>query len=235
VGGLASIDYVGGDLSAIYAARSVVAILRNRLGSSIERADLLKLVDTAPIAPDTTMSSDTLAILTDSFKHRINLMSSTSTGRFLDAAALVLGVCSMNSYDGECPMKLEAVAKPSDLRIDPQFKKSDDGDVIDTTHGLMQVLEMKRRGFNRSEIAYAVQWYVGESLAHLACKTAKENQIQHVGFSGGVALNRVITKAIVDYVSQEGLTPLVHNNVPPGDGGVSIGQVVVGAAKLNNY
>jgi hydrogenase maturation protein HypF len=234
VGGLASIDYVGGDLSAIYAARSVVAILRNHLDSSLERTDLLNIIDAAPIAPDTAMTSETLAILDNSFDRRINIMSSTSTGRFLDAAAIVLGVCTMNSYDGECPMKLEAVAKPSDLRIDHQFRKSDDGDLVDTPHGLMQVIEMKKRGLSRSEIAYAVQWYIGESLARLACKVAKENEIQYVGFSGGVALNRIITKAIVDYVKQEKLTSLIHRSVPPGDAGVSIGQAVVGAANLND-
>ena len=234
VGGLRSIDYVGGDLSAIYAARSVVAILRNSLDSSLEKTDLLNLIDTAPVAPGTTLTSETLRILVDSLDRRINVISSTSTGRFLDAAAMVLGVCSMNSYNGECPMKLEAIAKPSDLRIDPQFKKSDNGDLIDTPHGLMQVLEMKKRGLSRSEIAYAVQWYIGESLARIACKTAKENEIQYVGFSGGVALNKIITKAIVDYVNQEKLTPLIHRSVPPGDAGVSIGQAVVGAANLND-
>ena len=93
---------------------------------------------------------------------------------------------------------------------------------------------MKKRGLSRSEIAYAVQWYIGESLARLACKVAKENEIQYVGFSGGVALNRIITKAIVDYVKQEKLTSLIHRSVPPGDAGVSIGQAVIGAANLND-
>jgi hydrogenase maturation protein HypF len=61
---------------------------------------------------------------------------------------------------------------------------------------------------------------------------AKENQIQYVGFSGGVALNRIITKAMIDCVQKENLTALIHTNVPPGDGGISIGQVAIAGAKL---
>jgi len=228
VGGLKSIDYPGGDLSAVYAARSVIGILNN----SLEKKDLLRIVNSASIGPDINLTSDTWDILIDSLSHRINTMSSTSAGRFLDAVSLVLDVCSVNSYDGECPMKLETVAETTDLRIVPLFKKSRSGLILDTSMGLMRVLELKKEGVSKDEIAYAAQWFLGESLADIACRAAKENQIQHVGFSGGVALNRVITKAVIDRVQKENLIPLIHANVPPGDGGISIGQVAVAGAKL---
>lgn len=228
VGGLKSVDYPGGDLSAVYAARSVVGVLNNTL----EKDDLLRIVSSAPIGPDTNLTSDTLDILIDSLGRRINTMSSSSAGRFLDAVAMVLGVCSENSYDGECPMKLEAFTKTTDLRITPLFKKSRNGLILDTSNGLMKVLELKEENISKHEIAYAVQWYLGESLAHIACRVAKDNQIQHVGFSGGVALNRITTKAVIDYVNKEKLVPLIHVNVPPGDGGISIGQVAIAGAKL---
>ena len=230
LGGLKSVDYPGGDLSAVYAARSVVGIL----GNSLEKDDLLRLVNSTPIGPDTKMTLDTLDILVDTLNRRINTMSSTSAGRFLDAVAMVLGICSENSYDGECPMKLEALAKTTDLRIKPLFKKSRDGLILDTPNGLIRILELREKGVSRHEIAYAAQWYLGESLAHIACRVAEENQIQYIGFSGGVALNRIITKAVIDYVSKEKIIPLIHVNVPPGDGGISIGQVAVAGAKLTD-
>ncbi|MHA2323675.1 MAG: Kae1-like domain-containing protein, partial [Candidatus Thorarchaeota archaeon] len=197
-----------GDLSAVYAARSVVGILNNTL----EKDDLLRIVSSVPIGPDANLTLDTLDILIDSIGRRINTMSSSSAGRFLDAVAMVLGVCSENSYDGECPMKLEALAKTTDLRINPLFKKSRNGLILDTSDGLMRVLEFIEESVSKHEIAYAAQWYLGESLAHIACRVAKDNQIQHVGFSGGVALNRVSTKAVIDYVSKEKLKPLIHVN-----------------------
>lgn len=228
VGGLKSVDYPGGDLSAVYAARSVIGILYN----TMEKDGLLRIVNSVPIGPNTNLTSDILDLLTDSLGRGINTMSSTSAGRFLDAVAMVLDVCSENSYDGECPMKLESIAKPTDLQINSLFKKSRNGLILDTSNGLMQVLELKEDGVSKHEIAYAAQWYLGDSLAHIACRVAKENQISHVGFSGGVALNRIITKAVIDHVHKEKLTPLIHVNVPPGDGGISIGQVAIAGAKL---
>ena len=232
MGGLKSVDYPGGDLTAVYAARSVVGILNSYLGNSLERNDFLRIVDSAPIGHDTKMTSDTFDILIDSLSRQISTMSSTSAGRFLDAVAMILGASSENSYDGECPMKLEALAKTTELQIRPRFMKTKGGLTLDTSHGLMQVLELKNKGVNRQEIAYAAQWYLGDSLAHIACGVAEENQVQHVGFSGGVALNRIITKAVVNRINQEKFIPLIHSNVPPGDGGISIGQVVVAAANL---
>ena len=204
------------------------------MNNSLEKDALLRIINSVPIGPNTNLTSDTLDILIDSLGRRINTMSSTSSGRFLDAVAMVLGVCSENSYDGECPMKLESIAKPTDLRIDPLFKKSRNGLILDTSNGLMRILELKEESVSRREIAYAAQWYLGESLAHIACRVAKESQIPHIGFSGGVALNRITTKAVIDYVHKEKLTPLIHTNVPPGDGGISIGQVAVAGAKLTD-
>jgi hydrogenase maturation protein HypF len=129
-------------------------------------------------------------------------------------------------------MKLEAFAKQTDLRINPLFKKSRDGLILDTSKGLMQILELKEKNINIHEIAYAAQWYLGESLANIACMAAKENQIQYIGFSGGVALNKIITKAVIYHVCKEKLKPLIHSNIPPGDGGISIGQVAVAGARL---
>jgi hydrogenase maturation protein HypF len=69
-------------------------------------------------------------------------------------------------------------------------------------------------------------------LADIACRVAIEKGVEYVGFSGGVALNRIITKAVLDRINQYNLNPLIHLNVPPGDGGISIGQVAVAGARL---
>ena len=234
MGGLKSIDYPGGDLTAVYAARSVIGILKDYLGSSIEKENLLQILESAPIGRDTSLTSDMFDVLIDSLNHKINTMSSTSAGRFLDAVSMILDVSSENSYDGECPMKLESIAKTSDIEIRPRFVEKNKELILDTSDALMQVLELKKDGMNRQEIAYAAQWYLGESLANIGSQVAKDNEIKFVGFSGGVALNRIITRAVINCVKTEKLVPLIHRFVPPGDGGVSIGQVAVAAAKLSD-
>lgn len=229
-GGLKAQEYTGADLSAIYAARSLIGIV----GSALEREELLKLLGSSYVAPNTKISEGVLDVLIHAGSNRVNTIRSTSSGRFLDAVALALGVCSQNSYDGECPMKLEAVARHTDLQIDSEIVKSDYGPVLDTTHALLEILELRRKGANRAELAYAAQWYLGENLARIACDVAKNEGILHVGFSGGVALNRIVTAAIENQVRQYRLVPVFHSMVPPGDGGISVGQVATATARLVN-
>jgi hydrogenase maturation protein HypF len=230
VGGLIGVDYPGGDLSAEYASRPTLGILNGRL----DKDEILQVVDGTLIGPDTVMTSQTMDILIDTINRRINTVNSTSAGRFLDSVAMVLGVCSENSYDGECPMKLEAVARETDLRITPEYVTTKNALDLDISDALLRFLDLKKKGISRNEIAYAAQWYLGDSLADIACGIATEKGFEYVGFSGGVALNRIITKAVLNRVKQEKLHSLIHRDVPPGDGGISIGQVAVAGAKLVN-
>jgi hydrogenase maturation protein HypF len=229
-GGLKMQEYTGGDLSAVYAARSLIGIV----GDSIETKRLLHILGSARIAPDTEISEKVLDVLLQAKKQNVNMIRSTSAGRFLDAVALALGVCSENTYDGECPMKLEAVARRTDIRINSQFVKSDYGLVLDTTHSLEEIIEMRNRGVSRVELAYAAQWHLGEGLARIACDVAMDEEILHVGFSGGVALNRIVTASIDHQIKKYGLVPVFHSMIPPGDGGISAGQVASTAARLVN-
>jgi hydrogenase maturation protein HypF len=227
-GGLIEQEYTGGDLSAIFAARSLIGII----GNSIEKKRLLQLMDSSRIAIDTKISEEILDVLLQARKQNVNTIRSTSAGRFLDAVALALGVCSENTYDGECPMKLEAVARRTDVRIDSEFIKSDYGPVLDTTHSLLEIIDMKNNGVSRVELAYAALWHLGESLAKIACDLAKDEDVLHVGFSGGVALNRIVTASIEHQIRKNNLVPIFHSLIPPGDGGISAGQVASSAAKL---
>ncbi len=226
-GGLAPSLYPGGDLSARYAARSLIGIL----GNAVETEDILTVLSGSRIASDMDLSEETLSLLLRARKQDINVLRSTSVGRFLDAAAIALRICSENSYDGECPMKLEAHASDSDLTIEPDFVSNGDVIELNPVDSLIKILNLKKEGISIPKIAYAVQRHIGQALANMACDIAEAEDIEYVGFSGGVALNRIITGAIVDVVNSRTKKSLIHDRVPPGDGGVSAGQIAVAAAK----
>ncbi|MFW9843114.1 MAG: carbamoyltransferase HypF [Candidatus Thorarchaeota archaeon] len=227
-GGLRAQDYTGGDLSAVYSSRAFLGIM----GDELEQEKILQILGSAEISPSQKITADMLEILVKASNSRINTVKSTSTGRVLDAVAVALGICTQNSYDGECPMKLEAVARRSDIQLEMEFNKSSYGRILDTTHLLQQIIELKEKGMNRSELAYVAQQSIGKGLAEIACEVAQGEGILHVGFSGGVAVNRIITRAVANRVQEDRLVPVLHSLVPPGDGGISVGQVATAAAKL---
>jgi hydrogenase maturation protein HypF len=227
-GGLVAQDYTGGDLSAVYSSRAFLGIV----GDELEKEKILQILDTAEVSPSQKITTDMLDILVKASKKRINTVTSTSTGRVLDSVAVALGICTQNSYDGECPMKLEAVARRSDIQLELEFNKSSYGQVLDTTHLLLQIIGLKEKGMNRSELAYVAQQSIGQGLAEIACEVAQDEGILHVGFSGGVAVNHIITRSVENHIRENNLVPVLHSLIPPGDGGVSVGQVATAAARL---
>ncbi|MFW9850340.1 MAG: hypothetical protein ACFFF4_14505, partial [Candidatus Thorarchaeota archaeon] len=231
LGGLDALVYPGGDMSAAYAARPLVGVLSQFL----QQEEILAVTKNMPIGQEKVISNETLGTILSAIDHRINSVFSSSAGRFLDAAAALLQLSNTNSYDGECPMKLEAAAKKnSRVSIETELVDKNGRLILDTAKSFESLLSLQKDGHHTEDLAYAIQWHLGKSLAKIAVGIAENEQVKYVGFSGGVALNRVITNAIVNYVTSNGLIPLLHKEVPPGDGGISIGQIGVGIVQLKH-
>jgi hydrogenase maturation protein HypF len=149
----------------------------------------------------------------------------TSLGRVLDAVAATIGVCHERTYEGEAAMKLESVAVNGKdaLGLSPFIY----GSVLDTTELLMSVYENKDR-FSKADLAYSVHAYLAKGLAALAVDEAVNYGVGNVGFTGGSAVNSLLSRFMRDAVEASGLRFLVHESIPSGDGGLSLGQAVVG-------
>ncbi|MEM3788606.1 MAG: carbamoyltransferase HypF [Candidatus Bathyarchaeia archaeon] len=148
-------------------------------------------------------------------------VKTTSCGRILDAVAAVLGVCFERTYEGEPAMKLESTAmKGKDML---NLKPIVEGDILNTTELLLEIFE-NREKYAIHDLAFSTHTYLAQGLAELAIEKALENGVEAVGFSGGVACNEILTKIMRETVEAAGLKFLVHEAVPPGDGGSSFGQ-----------
>ena len=155
----------------------------------------------------------------------LGVVETTSCGRVLDAVAAVLGVCYERSYEGELAMKLESVAMIGKdvLSLNPVVK----GDVLDTTMLVKSVFE-NRQESSVSDLAFSAHAYLARGLASMAVEKALGLGVKSVGFSGGVASNLILARVMRKVVKDAGLEFLVHEAVPAGDGGLSLGQAVIG-------
>ncbi|RJS76354.1 carbamoyltransferase HypF, partial [Candidatus Bathyarchaeota archaeon] len=109
------------------------------------------------------------------------------------------------------------------LGLKPEIK----GNVLNTTQMVLKIFENKER-YSKTDLAYSAHAYLARGLATLAIEKALENGVKNVGFSGGVACNQILTSNMQKIVEKAGLKFFVHKAVPPGDGGLSFGQAVVG-------
>lgn len=205
---------VGGDLATRYPLRMAAGILHK--GINIE-GWLMQNKNHFP------RGEDEIRIVLQQLKKRHGIIGTTSCGRILDAVAAVLGVCYERTYEGEPAMKLESTAVNGRdvLQLKPTFK----GDALETTNMLLEVFE-KREKSAAADLAFSAQAYLARGLAELAVEKALENGVKIVGFSGGVACNEILARIMRETVEAAGLRFLVHEVIPPGDGGLSFGQAV---------
>jgi hydrogenase maturation protein HypF len=86
----------------------------------------------------------------------------------------------------------------------------------------------------KADIAVSLVKAIIDSLSDIAIATALDNKIKTIGVTGGVSYNIPITEMIYSKVKKARLKLIVHNNVPNGDGGISIGQNAIIGYKLNS-
>jgi hydrogenase maturation protein HypF len=194
------IPYVGGDVNALRPKRMLAFFL-----SQFMRFD--------EIGRFTGLKDVELAFLERAVKRK-GLMTS-SLGRFLDAVSAFLGVCDFRTYEGEPAMKLEASARGGKL-LDMEIPLV--GEEIDTVRAFQWMVEHKDK-YKVNDLAYTVQYRVGEALVKAALKLSPDSIL----VSGGAAVNEYVLKGIAE--NSEGVPVLTPRRVPAGDGGIALGQI----------
>ena len=67
-----------------------------------------------------------------------------------------------------------------------------------------------------------------DALSKIAIDYAIDKGIDNIGITGGVSYNIPIVEMVEANVKKAGLHFLTHNNIPNGDGGIAMGQNVIG-------
>jgi hydrogenase maturation protein HypF len=207
---------LGGDMATRYPLRIAAGILSRKMAVEewlLEHSGRLPHGETEA------------KLMLQQLQRGVGVTETTSCGRVLDAVAAVLGVCYERTYEGEPAMKLESAAvKGKDVL---NMKPIIDDDVLDTTQMVLAVFENLGKA-STADLAYSAHAYLARGLASLAVDKALEQGVNTVGFSGGAASNWILSDVMRRTVEAAGLRFLVHEAVPPGDGGISFGQAVVG-------
>jgi hydrogenase maturation protein HypF len=173
-----------------------------------------------------------LDILRIQLAQGLNVAKTSSTGRVLDAASALLGVCREKTYDGEPAMKLESAAVPGKLQAwDLAYARDGSCEILSTRtlcrRALIEYQLLRKQGSRRiADIAASFQYNLARGIAGLAIHAARDRDLGLVVLSGGVAYNRSIRETIAGQVRAAGLEFLINADLPLGDGCISFGQCV---------
>ena len=154
----------------------------------------------------------------------VNCPPTSSLGRAFDAVAALAGVCTEQSYESEAAQKLEAHAQGPWPAPDPAlWRLADDASELDLRPLLARISTLN------DAHASAALWHanLAAALAHWAHAASQRQGVRHIALAGGVCLNLTLLDALCAQLTAAGLTPLLAIELPPNDGGVSLGQAWV--------
>ena len=139
----------------------------------------------------------------------------SSLGRLFDGVAWLLGLCDANRFEGEAAIAVEQAA----LRGRPGVRLAFDG--LDPAPLVRALLT----GGDPADLALAFHEAVCDAFAAAVLRRPEDT----VALSGGCFVNRLLLHGLTHRLEAAGRRVLTHRLVPPGDGGIALGQAWVAA------
>ena len=169
----------------------------------------------------------------------INSPLTSSVGRLFDAVAAAIGICPEQcSYEGQAAIEMEAIADTNILNNDKEtlnysFKLEKSANIyyIDTSSTWREILDDIKQHISSSEIAAKFHQSLAITTVKIVKQLKQENQFNQVILTGGVFQNQILLQQVKMRLEKLEINVLTHSIVPTNDGGLSLGQSVIAAAK----
>ncbi|MFE2297871.1 carbamoyltransferase HypF [Streptomyces sp. NPDC059445] len=176
-----------------------------------------------------------------------NCVPTSSMGRLFDAVSSLAGVCHRVEYEAQAAMELENAAlgdlagpladdERNDayrfmlrtVRQDPEAPL-----IADPAPVLAAAVADVGSGSGAGRVARRFHRAVTGLVLEVCTVARTRTGIGVVALSGGVFCNALLTEACGAVLERDGFTVLRHRRVPPNDGGLALGQLVVAARSLD--
>ena len=218
---LEPLPLVGGEAAVREPWRVAVAALqREGEGKLIASTPMAAQIEEARLATMIQLVADT------------SWPMASGAGRVFEAAGALLGVGEVNRWEGEAAARLEALASRANDNPEPwpdlEIEARDGKLMLPSPKLLVEVAQRVATGEAPSSVAAGFHITFCHLAADLTAKVAGEER-GVVALGGGCVVNRILSTRLAENLEARGFKVLLPQNVPPGDGGLSYGQAVIGA------
>ena len=170
----------------------------------------------------------------------INAPLTSSAGRLFDAVSALLGVRDTINYEGQAAIELEQLAaagadpgaaEASGYRAALSPGVSGEPFQVSGADLVREAAADLSRGTGRPIVAARFQYGIVKLIEDGCAAVRDRYGLTTVALSGGVFQNVTVLEAAVARLEARGFRVLTHGRVPCNDGGISLGQAVVAAAR----
>jgi hydrogenase maturation protein HypF len=165
----------------------------------------------------------------------INSPSTSSLGRLFDAVAALLGLHDTVLYEGQAAIELEIVAVKDDQIHPYPFtirRQALMPAILDAAPMIRAIVRDIQQGLPISQIAKRFHHSIAELLVTISSDVRVQTGLNCVALSGGVFQNRLLLEMLMQRLHEMDFQVYINRRVPPNDGGISLGQLAVAAARL---
>lgn len=215
----------GGDAAVRQPRRSALALLWELYGPAA--------LDHSDLAPIRGLASAERRLFTQMLERGVNAPLTSSAGRLFDGIAALIGLYPQVSFEGQAAMALEWLTDPSEngeypIELRPNQTAGQSSILIDWCPTVAAIIADLRAGVSSGMIAARFH----NTMITTIVRVARHVAVPQLALSGGCFQNRLLLERVVQRLGAAGFTVLLHRQVPPNDGGISLGQVVAAAARL---
>ncbi|MEO6020354.1 MAG: carbamoyltransferase HypF [Knoellia sp.] len=162
----------------------------------------------------------------------LGCVPTSSMGRLFDAVSSLVGVRHTVDYEAEAAIELESLARlvpvPDPYRF--EILAAHGGPAIaDPAPVLRAVVDDLRRGQPAAQVAARFHAGVATLVADLADHERRQTGVDVVVLAGGVFQNALLIDSSTQLLEARGFTVLRPRLLPPHDGGIAFGQILVGS------
>jgi len=165
---------------------------------------------------------------------RVNVYETSSCGRLFDAVAALCGLQGEITYEGEAAIQLMLAAGGAIGGSSFRYALEEHGGlwIMKVSPIIQDVVAAVQEGVSVVDISRRFHRTLVNCISGIIRKASEATGINTVALSGGVFQNALLFETLVCELEKAGYRVLTHSLVPSNDGGISLGQAVIGRSYL---
>lgn len=183
-----------------------------------------------------------IAIVKQQIGRRLNSPSTSSCGRLFDAISALTGVCHQADYEGQAAIRFQKKASNcSHSTLNDCMGSFYSFSLTDAQPVKIKIIDVVSEAYGdlrRGERVEDISCRFHSTMAQIICQTCiflrDKTKVNLVCLSGGVFQNELLLEMSKVLLEENGFQAYRPQQIPPNDGGISLGQAVVALAKTGS-